>query len=541
MIATIVDNQWIYLSHITDPEDQMIWEAFSVSKPNAYIDPSMRGNWDGIYRKYNRAKKRMARPLLGMLRSVCEKRGIPLVIEDKRDPWIKEVISPSEINSDFLPDIVLEDYQLRAIRKCAEEECGIIDMPTGSGKGEIICGICKAIKCNTMILADQRVVVDQLKRRLELRTVVEQVGLFYAGKKPSGELIVVGLIQSLSPPKKLPPVPDRRNDESESSYRKRLNKYDQLDRAYKTRLKNVKFLHEYLKKADLLIVDECDKATSESYKTLFRHWFKGRRRYGLSATPTDPDKPVEALVLQEHLGSIIVKESRDEVLKLGRIVPCQYRMLAFGMDGSKDDAETFDSAYVDWLVENDKFHKLVTNICVKYADVGTLILVDRKDLGFALERAINAVGIEAHFIYGETVKRKRDEILHKFERREFNVLIGGKIINRGLDLAGGCENLVIAGSFKLQSDLIQKVGRALRRNKQGFSRIFDFYFRCNRYLYNHSKSRLKAMVAAGFDTKVIFPGGSIDGKELVEKRKFRVDKRLLSNGAGSDSGSGDRK
>ena len=333
----------------------------------------------------------------------------------------------------------------------------------------------------------------------------DQVGMFYAGKRPNGELIVVGLIQSLAPPKKPPSVPNRNHGETDASYQKRLNKYDQQERAYKTRMKNVKFLHEYLKKAELLIVDECDKATSESYKTLFRYWFKGRRRFGLSATPIDPDKPVEALVLKEHLGSIIIKESRDEVQKLGRIVPCYYKMLSFGHEGSKDNADAFDIAYNEWLVNNEKYHRLIAGLCQKYSDDGTLILVDRKDLGFALEKAINAAGVKAHFIYGETVKRKRDEILHQFERREFNVLIGGKIINRGLDLAGGCENLIIAGSFKLQSDLIQKVGRALRRNAQGFSRIFDFLFRCNRYLYSHSKSRLKAMVEAGFDTKVLFP------------------------------------
>ncbi len=526
MIANIVDNQWVYLTHITDPEDQIIWEAFSISKPNAYIDPAMRGNWDGIYRKYNRAKKRLARPLLHMLMMVCDKRGIPLTVVDKRAQWDYHPVKSEDIQSDFLPNITLEEYQLRAIRKCAEEECGIIDMPTGSGKGEIICGICKAIPCPTMILADQRVVVDQLKKRLELRTIVDQVGLFYAGKKPSGELVVVGLIQSLAPPKKPPAVPNRKQDESDKAYRKRLDKYDQQERAYKTRMKNVKFLHSYLKKAELLIVDECDKATSESYKTLFRFWFKGRRRFGLSATPMDPDKPVEALVLQEHLGSIIVKESRDEVLRLGRIVPCRYKMLAFGLEGRKDNAEAFDIAYVEWLVENEKYHRLIVSLCQKYPDIGTLILVDRKDLGFALEKALNEAGIKAHFIYGETVKRKRDEILRQFENREFNVLIGGKIINRGLDLAGGCENLIIAGSFKLQSDLIQKVGRALRRNQQGFSRIFDFYFRCNRYLYSHSKSRLKAMVNAEFDTTVVFPGGAIDGRDFINKHRFRVEKRF---------------
>lgn len=525
MIANIIDNQWVYLDHITDAEDQIIWEEFSVSKPNAYVDPAMRGNWDGIYRKYNRAKKRIARPLLQMLINVCEKHSLPISVVDKRKPWEYNSVPEEAINEDFLPGLQLETYQIRAIRQASSSECGIIEAPTGSGKGEMICGLCKAIPCQTLILADQRVVVDQLKKRLELRDIVSDVGLFYAGKRPNGQMIVVGLIQSLNPPKKAPEVPKRKPDETDSAYNRRLNRWDASYKAYQTRIENVKYLYSYVKKSEMIIVDECDKATSESYKSLFRYYFKGRRRYGFSATPIDPDKPVEALVMQEHLGPIIYEETRENVQKHGRIIPCYYNMIAFGLEGDQSDCSAYDIAYLEWLVENKKFHNMIASICHKYKDVGTLILVDRKDLGSALSQLITSSGMEAHFIYGETPKRVRDEILKRFERREFNVLIGGKIINRGLDLAGGCENLIIAGGGKLKSDLIQKVGRALRKNSQGYSRIFDFLFKCNRYLYSHSKSRLKSMVDSKFDTKVVFPGGTINGKEFVDK-KFRVDKKF---------------
>jgi len=134
MIANIIDNQWVYLEHITDHEDQVLWKEFSICKPNMYIDPMMRGSWDGIYRKYNRAKKRIARPLLRMLRSVCKKHDLPLTVCDQRQPWLYNVEKPVNINSEFLSDIKLEEYQIRAIRYCCQTECGVIDMPTGSGK-----------------------------------------------------------------------------------------------------------------------------------------------------------------------------------------------------------------------------------------------------------------------------------------------------------------------------------------------------------------------------------------------------------------------
>jgi len=117
-------------------------------------------------------------------------------------------------------------------------------------------------------------------------------------------------------------------------------------------------------------------------------------------------------------------------------------------------------------------------------------------------------------------------MLRAFEKRKFNVLIGGKIINRGLDLDGGCENLIIATGGKLRSDFVQKVGRALRHNKRGKSIVYDFFFRCNKYLYGHSKARLKTMVDFGYKSTIVFKNGSIDGDKLIKSR-FRIPKKYF--------------
>ena len=391
---------------------------------------------------------------------------------------------------------------------------------------EIIAGICKAINCPTVVVADQRIVVEQLKQRLELRDVIDEVGLFYAGEKPNGQRIVVGTIQSLTIPSNPPKVPSRTEADTDKTYEKKLERWEVSFKGYKTRRKNAKSLQRYIKEAEMLLVDEADKATSDPFKNMFRHWFKGRRRYGFSGTIFDDAKPVERLVIQEHLGSIVATESRQELERIGRIIPVDYYMLAFGLEGSIHDQSAYDIAYDEWLVDNKDFHKLIAGLCKKYQGDGTLALVDRERLGYNLEASIRDVGLSANFIFGKTPKRQRNERLREFERREFDVLIGGKIINRGLDLDGGCENLIVATGGKLRSDFIQKVGRAVRHNSRGRSRIFDFFFRSNKYLYEHSRLRLKAMIAAGYKTTVIFPGGSIDGAQLVKSR-FHIRKELL--------------
>lgn len=523
MRATIADNQWIYFDNITPDEEEILWTGFSVVSKNAkYIDPNQLGHiWDGVYRKYNRAKKRIARPFLSMLRGICNNHNLALEINDIREPWNYKPVDIDTIDVNFLNGIKLDDHQIRAIKKTCVTECGIISVPTGGGKGEIICGVCKANPCPTIIIADQRVVIDQLKARLELREITDQVGLFYAGARPNGETIIVGSIQSLQTPPE-PICPDK-SDYDNDEYDKALQKWYKSIAAYKTRKKNAKYLQKYANKAEMVLVDECDKATSKPYQSLFKNYFRGRKRFGFSGTPFDDDKPYEALLMQENLGSIIAKESRATLVAIGRIISCDYKMFAIGPFNGSSNKAAYDIAKNDHIVNNQHLHKLIYNICNKYKGDGTLILVDRDPLGEELVRLMTENGLKTHFIHGKTSTKTRNSVLRSFEKREIDVLVGGKIINRGLDLSGGCENLIIATGGKLQSEFEQKIGRALRINKMGKSRIFDFFFKCNKYLYEHSKARLNVMLKLGYPTDVIFPNGTISGVDIVN-RNYNIPK-----------------
>lgn len=532
MRAIIKDNRWIWFDNITTHEDNVLWDEFSVSRPGyGYVDPSQRANlWDGIYRKYNRGQKRMARPLLAMLRGICQKHGLPLDVVDERPPAKYRPIDPATINADFLPGITLDKHQIDWGKLVCKTECAICDTPTGGGKGEMIAITCKVIECPTVILADQRIVIEQLKRRLELRDIQDDIGVFYAGQRPSGQMVVVGSIQSLSAPSKMPQEPQRSDKDTAATWKRKQQRWEQSLAAWKTRRKNAKLLQEYVRKAHMLIVDECDKAVSDPWKNVFRHQFAGRRRYGFSATPFDAKKPVEGLTLQEHLGSVQLRVSRKELVRIGRIIETEY--IAFVVDGNIHDGTAFDIAFDEWVVRNQRLHTLYANLCYKYRDLGNLILVDRVELGETLVAAMAKVGLESHFIHGATPKRRRNELLAAFERREFNVLIGGKIINRGLDLKGGCDNLLLATSSKLSSDLLQKVGRALRLTARGKSRVFDSFFRCNKYLYDHSKERLKVMVGQEYKTTIVLPNGTVDGEKLIKSR-FRFPTKLCAGRTGS--------
>jgi superfamily II DNA or RNA helicase len=521
MRAVLRDNKHVYLDTISDAESQILWEAFTFEDPNAYRTTSTARSWQGKYRKFDRINKRVVRTFLGRLAFQCRKHDLPFHVEDQRPKWKYTYIDEKLVDKDFLPGITLEDYQIAAIKKGIKCECGIFKLTTGAGKTEIIAGMCKAINCPTLILADMTVVVSQLSDRLKLREVASEIGMFFAGEKPNGEQIVIGSIQSLNPPKPPKDEPEEGSYKNEKTFKQAHKRWESSLLAYETRKRNYKMLMEYVKNAEMIIVDECDHSNSSTYKQVIRKLFNGRRRYGFSATPFDDEKPISNLNVEENFGYIIFEMQRKEIEARGRIIPLKYRMMVYE-DPQFDlhNKIVLDEATNLFMVENQRFHDLILAIVQFHAGEKNMILVDRIPLGENLLESARARGMTAGFIYGKTPKRERTEFIDRFAAGDLDVLIGGKIVNRGLDVKGGVDNLIMAAGGKLRSDFLQKIGRALRVNNRGFSYVYDVLFRCNHYLYEHGKARLKTIVDAEYDSAVNFGHDTIDGPTLI-KRNFR--------------------
>jgi superfamily II DNA or RNA helicase len=518
MLATITSNQDLILSEISVWEVELVDQHFSADPPRRrYITDTAQQGWDGVFRKYNRRKQRLARPFLAELRSLCNTKGLVLDVRDARPAPTYELADESAITPDMLSGITLEPFQLDGIKRVLSAEVGIFDVTTGGGKTEIMAGICKVIPCKTVIITEAVVIVDQIKRRLMLRDVCEEPGVFYAGSRPDGETIIIGTIASMTDPKH-PDYPERDKCSSDAEYQRKVKRYPTSLKAYKTRLANKKYLDAAVADADMILVDECDKAVSTTWKALFRYRFKGRYRYGFSGTPYDKRRPVEKLVLQEHLGSVIFLQEQKQVEAAGLIIPLVYNMLVLGDWENRTEASAYDIAFNENIVHNERFHRAVAAICARYKEDGILILVDRDLLGNALVEAIQAMGIRAEFCHGKTPRPLRTEMLREFEERTLKVLVGGKNLGRGLDLKGGCEVLILCTGGQLESEFEQRLGRARRLNRNNVGRVFDFFFAGNKYLAAHSRERLKAVVKMGYKSTVIFKDCTVDGAKFVRSR-----------------------
>jgi len=507
MIAIIKDNRWIYLENVTPDIDELLYNHFAAEDKQAkYIDSVEEQSWDGVYRKYNRRYQKISIGFLKELRSFCDKKDIPLEIEDQRDIPKYPMFRKQDVNENILSGITLMQHQVDGIKACTENDIGLFWFHTGAGKTELMCGIAKLLNCPTVIIAEERVVVDQIRKRLSLRDVTDDVGVFYAGKMPNDQLICVGSLASLMPPPKI----KRRKNEKQEKYKIRL-------KAHKTRINNHKIYKKLLSKCELLMVDEADKAASnKQYKKVIRNYTTSRYVYGFTGTlPMEEDK-LDRLNLTEVLGDVIAKSNRRNLEKIGRIIPVKYVMKVFG-EKNQNDKSAFDIAVKELIEENEELHEQIFKITQGFGDENFMILVENIKLGEALESKIP----DSQFIHGKTSKKKRDKAINDFENKELKVLIGSKILKRGLDLRGGIDNLILAASSRKDSELEQKVGRAVRLNDRGWARVFDFMFINNYYLYKHSRRRLKRMVQLGYPTIVAAPKKTLNGENVI-KRGFNL-------------------
>ena len=219
------------MHNISDAHNNILWNKMTFSDPNARFMNASRP-WQGQFRKYDLVNKRCLLTFLPRIVSICRSENIQFSIEDLRDPVSYKTTNPDLIDSNWLENIILEDYQVAAIKKAMTTEFGIFKLTTGSGKTELIAGICKAISCRTIVLADMTVVVSQLRDRLRLRNVAEEIGMFFAGERPNGEQIVVGSVQSLMPPSPVEPCPSATEFDDEKKHQKALVKWQQKKDAF---------------------------------------------------------------------------------------------------------------------------------------------------------------------------------------------------------------------------------------------------------------------------------------------------------------------
>jgi len=379
----------------------------------------------------------------------AKRNNIKIDVDDKRTslPHQKIKFTIKDLEKYFPFDY--NQHQIEALQRLLKVRRGIIKMPTGSGKGDLIISFLLETQEPALVIVDRVLLAEQLTQRAK-ESGLKNVGIL-TGKKNDTENknIVFATIGSI---KKIPAFYNFR----------------------------------------ILIVDELHHASSKRFQD-FLSETSFPVQVGFSATPDKEDSFIFALIRQ-HFGGIVFEVLAETMVKNEVIAKPKIIFLENEVNPMID----WPSSYKECIIKNAERNKLIVDIVEKHKEKILVLIKDVKNKqGEILKNYITEnTSKNVEFIQGAT--KNRQEILDWFEHGDLDVLISTNILNEGISLKE-IRILVNASGGKSKVENLQKIGRGTRiKQDKKEVIVYDFLDLGNKFTQKHSKERMKIYIKEGF-------------------------------------------
>jgi superfamily II DNA or RNA helicase len=436
-----------------------------------FTDAFRKGYWDGYIRPGKLTVNGPYHKLLigrGMLNSYRQ------FLEENDHPKPKYRLGYSPIDKPSLFNIppavwdTLRDYQQEALESSVENRWGKVALATNAGKGAVIALLASIlVPHKTLILADEVSVFQALEEELGKWTK-EPIGLIEGGqKKIPKENIVLGMAPTIS--------------------RRVTSKNTKEKEKWVTWLKGFK----------ALLLDEADRATSKTWTNILWEAKNTEFRIGFSGS-FPPFSTVDGIKLEENIGPELILVRNKELVERGISARPSIVLHNYEYDHNEDLSEAdLHEVYNQLVVNNDDRNRF---ICSLLDDGPNAVVCHYIEHGEILRDMIP----DSVFLRGEDSKDKRLEVLEAFQAGEFSTLITTKILDRGSNLLGHTSCLVFASGRGSNRQILQRIGRGLRRGGGKEEIILkDIYDMTHEYLVNAAEKRLDVYKDEGFDVEII--------------------------------------
>ena len=381
----------------------------------------------------------LPRGSIGKVRKFYEENNLIFTFKDER-------ILGKKIDVCLNTDTKLESNQNKIIDILVKNEGGLIQAITGIGKSISILGLIAKLKQPTLIIIDEFRLSDQwigeIKKRLSGNF---KLGIINSDSKKEENRdgdIVVGIIDSL--------VIKYRNDP------------------------------DYFKKFGMVILDESQVSSSESYTSLVNN-IAAKYRVGVTATVKRKDG-MHILSL-DMLGPILLdidsNEAKNRVTNFTfKIINTNLRMqLAsiYRWTGKKRELTLDAAKSLSVLTDNQERNNIIVNEVSKAIESGLypLVLSDRIEHNEKLAEHLQNLGYKVVLLIGKTRKKANWEEIRQDTSIQC-IVANTSIASKGLDLPRLSALFLTCPSSNLPQ-LKQRIGR-IRRFVEGkpLPTVYDF-------------------------------------------------------------------
>ncbi len=422
-----IDNVW---SHIQAPSDTIRkqinkWEA-KLSGPYGIT------HTDG-------------RTLSGVLPLLF---GNPLVngitIDERKVPCV-----PAQI-----PSFVDRDYQLTAVQHALQHKRGILKLPTGSGKTNVIAGLAGALNCSHLIMVHKAHIAEYIAKTLA-KLLNEEVGTIHGNANDYNKRVVCATFKSL---------------------------YSREE------------LLKFIQTRESILIDEVHTVPALTHFAVVLNTVNAYYRYGLSATPLirEDERDIHTIAL---LGPIIYEVRNQELYAKGFVVPPDVIWLSAVTKTDKPEYfEGYQEAIVNNLFRNQAI-KQVLDVCEKPAIVFVKTHMHQQVL-IDILRTVH--GKQLVFVNQHDSIDQRQIIAQNMKLGATTVVVATSVFNEGVDVPN-LRTVINATGASSWIAAIQEPGRGSRpfENKTSF-KLYDFNDIGHKWFEDHTAERYAAYLEAGF-------------------------------------------
>ena len=465
------------------------------------------GRWDGKIRLFERATNKFP---AGLTEHV-----VAHLNELDRDVFVtglesKKPLDLSRFTRDYLPPVgkfrEFRDYQFDAVIAMLRNRRGIIKSPTGSGKTEMIFGAAAYLweECNwtSLILTPTKGIMHQTyERACAYYDDWISVGMAGDGERIEGKVIVAtGQTMQQWKPKR---------------GKRGLRPADA-------------WLRELVKETDILFLDECHKASSETWYDIAIN-AGAKRRYGFSGTPLK-DNEIADMKLIGATGPVLFEVAANVLIDEGFAAkPKIVMVMSDNVSGPdleqlvSDEIERIDQqrrTEIANKVEKKKrtpaanVYQIAYNLGVKFNDQHnravargaqwmvehgrkTLLLCRYKEHFDQLAALLDEQGTDFLGVWGQTSNDDRAHAKAAIGDGRTQLVLATGIWDEGEDIPG-VNGIVLAEGVATSTNSRQRVGRGMRGDTEDVW-VLDFVPTCHKMLLEHAAKRADAWEGEGYD------------------------------------------
>ena len=402
---------------------------------------------------------------------------------------------------DFDFENFLYEHQKKILTAIFKKKRGLIQSPTGSGKSFIIAECVRRFYnegLSTVITVPTIDLLNQLKKdiheyfKLCKDSIPEKaIGLIGGGNKdynPDKYKIHIGIPQSLC------------------------------------KLKNTKAL---LNKADVLLADEVHTTANVTYAAIIKESINNKIRIGLSATPWTNNE--HNILLKAFFGNLICKIEEADMITNKVIMepkfyfynspsgflPKKLEEFAYNIGnlGTGHRYKVLNQVYNYLILNNSGRNKMIVDLAIARAtkDLGPVIIIVNKvndakgKIGHAtiLKTMFESQGKFVKVISGTVKKKDRVSIIEDLKQSKLDIVIAGpKVLTAGISIPS-LSTIVLAGAGKSDTDLIQRIGRLLRK-QEGKDQPLVIDFIDSQFWFNNQSYTRMNIIKSVYGEKYIY-------------------------------------